>query len=78
VEWFPGRGDLDSREHVDLAVAEGSTSNEGSKLVGVDALVLSEEGSKVLRKDAKVKEGEELTRERTFYCQVFRKLQWFR
>jgi hypothetical protein len=78
VEWFPGRGDLDSREHVDLAVAEGSTSNEGSKLVGVDALVLSEEGSKVLRKDAKVEEGEELSGKWAFHCKIFWELQWFR
>jgi hypothetical protein len=38
-------------------------------------LVLTEEGTEVLGKDAKIEESQELTRERTFHCQVFWELE---
>lgn len=75
MDWLCGRGDTDWWEHVDLAVTESCTSNHGGEFVGVDALVLTEEGTEVLGKDAKIEESQELTRERTFHCQVFWELE---
>lgn len=70
VNWFLGRSHRDRREHVDLAVSEGSTSDHDGKFCGIDSLVLSEESLEVLGENAEIEECQEFLGQRTVWREV--------